>query len=92
MQRPVSSTTFDETGSRQLCRGLFQVRASTILGVESYAYACIMYEPGSFCINYNTSRTVLNKFSSYFRPVSGLDDFQPLNFQMKTVFELVHCH
>ena len=46
-----------------------------------------LQEPGSFCINYNTNRIVLDKLSANCRPVSGLDDFQPLNFQMKNVFE-----
>jgi len=37
MKRPVSSTSVYNTGSRQRCKGLSQVRASTKLGVESYA-------------------------------------------------------
>jgi hypothetical protein len=44
MRRPVSSTSFYDTGSRQLCEGLFQVRAFTILGADSYAKACLKYE------------------------------------------------
>jgi hypothetical protein len=44
-------------------------------------------ETVSFCMSYNTSRSVLNKLSANCRPVSGLDDFHPLNFQMQKVFE-----
>ena len=48
-----------------------------------------LQESGSFCINYtrNTNRSVLNKISANCKPVSGLDDFRPLSFQVQNVFE-----
>ena len=44
MRRSVSSTSFYDSGSRQLCEGLSQVRAFTILGTDRYAKACLKYE------------------------------------------------
>jgi hypothetical protein len=46
-----------------------------------------LQETGSFCINYITNTSVLNKISANCKLVSGLVDFQPLTFQMQNVFK-----